>query len=90
MKTAIQNLIEKNESLKSAYFWKGGDANRRAWTEKNYSVSKIEFDFDGVHYSAAISVHCSRNNVYVNRHFYRNGSKTTITVFKNLLSKIPA
>lgn len=88
MKTAIQNLIEKNESLKNSYFWQEGDSNHRAWTEKNYSVPHFEFTHNGIQYSAEISVRCSRNNVYVYRNFYRNGNKTTITVFKNLLKSI--
>lgn len=84
----LENLITTNAALKNAYFWQGGDASSRRYTEQKYSVPKITIEHNNDIYEAEIIVSCSRANVYVTRNFTKNGKQTNITPFKNLYAKL--
>lgn len=84
----LENLIDTSERLKGAYFWNGGNASSRDYTEKKYSVEKFEWNENGDNYSAEIIVKCSRANVYVTKNFTRNSKKTTLTAIKNSYKRL--
>lgn len=83
----LKDLVDQNSYFKSAYFWSPpSSASSRRWYEKNHSRS-LNGVFDGNELDLNLEISCSCKNIYVNRKYYVNGKKTTITKIKNLINK---
>lgn len=78
----LEHLFDIVYKCRNAYFWEGGCAAERKWKEKHYTVPEIKWTENGVEYSAAFEVSCSRAYVYTRGKYYEDGIRTKITAIK--------
>ena len=87
----LEHLITTAEKFKSAYFWNSPcTAHERRAYEEYYSIPEFEWDENGNHFTAELSISCSCKNVYAKGIYTRNGDKTTLTAIKNSLKRLKA
>lgn len=79
----IRQVITTAERLKNAYFWHGVPYKSQKYYEQRDSVPEVTWEEGGHTYSAEIQTQYSNKHVYVNKYFYRDGNKTTLTAIKN-------
>ena len=80
-------LISENESLKYSYFWNNnGNYRQREYTCSRHGY-KNEFIYNNHIFDLHLSVSQSRSHTYVDRDYYIDGNKVTLTKVKKLLNE---
>lgn len=88
MLDGLRKIICDSYALNGAYFWEPGNKDKRKRIEWRFNNNAIEWQEGGHSYSAGIRVNCSCRNVYVDRNFYRDDAKTTLTSIKNSYNRM--
>lgn len=81
---AIAAIINLADDMQYAYYFipPYTARERRAYEEK-HSISKVEWDEGGRHYTAEYTTTCSGHNVYAKGVYTRDGKPTTLTAIRN-------
>lgn len=81
---SIAGIIDLAETMKKAYFFSApSNARARRAYEDAHSISKVEWDEGGRHYTAEYTTSCSCSNVYAKGVYTRDGKPTTLTAIRN-------
>lgn len=81
---SIAAIIDLAQEMKNAYFFQPPtNARSRRDYEQNHSISKVEWDEGGHHYTAEYTTICSCSNVYAKGVYTRDGKPTTLTAIRN-------
>jgi hypothetical protein len=89
--TKLQYTITCAEKYKHSFFWHSStSASQRRSNENKFTdlYKDYEFKYNGDNYEVKFSYSESAHNVYFSLNIYKNGSKSNITVIKNILKKL--
>lgn len=85
----LEMIVDTATKFKNAYFWHGrGNSSQRQSYDEYYSIPEKTFVYNGIEYSVEYRVTSTRNNVYANGIYKRDGKKTTLTAIKNVMKKM--